>query len=114
MYLNPKYSKIILFQRGDYTSLNCHLTKFDCNVMMAHGYNIPICTEVSFTVHQSFHSPYTAQVLGKISQSNITSVCSSSIDHVQKVSFNPDVCLGQFTFHVCDATLTLLSGINIK
>ena len=37
IYLSPKYSKMIFFQKSDYTSLNCRLVKFDSNVMMVNG-----------------------------------------------------------------------------
>ena len=55
MYLSPKFKN--KFQKSDHTSLNCHLAKFDSNVMTVSGENIPICTKVSFTVNQSFSYP---------------------------------------------------------
>ena len=37
MYQSPKNSKMIFFQKCDYTSLNYYLEKFDSNVMMVNG-----------------------------------------------------------------------------
>ena len=33
MHLNQKNQKMPFFQKSDYTSLNCHLAKFDSNVV---------------------------------------------------------------------------------
>ena len=71
-------SKMTFCQKSDYTSLNCHLAKFDSNVMTVNGKVYQYVQWCYLLYISLFHTPYTAQFLGKISQSNIYSVCSSS------------------------------------
>ena len=75
---------------------------------------VKICTKVVFTVHQSFSHSFHSTVLGKISQSNMFSVCSGSLDHSWTTKFLliPGVRLDQFTLNACVVTVTSLSGIN--
>ena len=73
---SPKNSNRIIFGK-DYSSLNCNLPKFDSKVTMV-AYTIYKYQGV-FTVSQSFLPSLRSIVLfGKVSQSNIFSVCSSS------------------------------------
>ena len=62
------------------------------------------CPSVSFTLVTQH------KVLAEVSQSNVSSVCSSSIDPGKKILLVPNVCIDQFTHHVCDVTVPSLSG----